>query len=82
MREFWTLYLAHEVTRFSYTLPRGQAVELRDALAILRTNPKPEGAKPLVIEELPHVYAVKIGLYRIEYQIVEQGRIIRILFVE
>jgi mRNA-degrading endonuclease RelE of RelBE toxin-antitoxin system len=82
MRDLWTLHVAPEVARFLYTLPRGQATELRDILAILRTNPKPEGAQPLVVEELPDVYAVKLGRYRIEYQIIERDRIIRILFVE
>ena len=82
MSEFWTLHIAHEVARFIYTLPRGQATELRDALAVLRNYPKPEGAKPLVVEEISNVYQVKIGLYRIEYQIASQERIIRVLFVE
>ena len=69
MSEFWTLHIAHEVARFIYTLPRGQATELRDALAVLRATPQHEGAKPLIIDELSNVYEVKIGLYRIEYQL-------------
>lgn len=82
MREFWTIHIARDVARFIYTLPRGQATELRDALAKLRTNPQPEGAQRLVIEELSSVYTVKLGLYRIEYQMLEQDRIIRVLLVE
>jgi mRNA-degrading endonuclease RelE of RelBE toxin-antitoxin system len=82
MPEFWTLHISRPVARFIYTLPRGRATELRDALARLRTNPKPEGARPLVIEELPEVFEVKIGMYRIEYQMIEYQHSLRILLVE
>ena len=82
MREFWTIHIARDVARFIYTLPRGQVTELRDALALLRSEPRPEGAKRLVIEELDNIYAIKLGQYRIEYQMIEQDRIIRILLVE
>ena len=82
MRDYWTLHIVRAVARFIYTLPRGQATELRDALALLRINPLPEGARPLVIEELPDVYEAKMGRYRIEYQLIERDRILRVLFVE
>lgn len=82
MGELWTLHLAPDVARYIYTLPRGQAVELRDALAALPTNPRPEDAQRLVIEELNHVYAVKLGLYRIEYQLIEEQHTVRVLYVE
>jgi mRNA-degrading endonuclease RelE of RelBE toxin-antitoxin system len=82
MRDGWTLHIVQAVARFIYTLPRGQATSLREALAVLRTNPYPEGANPLVVEELPNLYAVKLGLYRIEYQVLARERVIRILFVE
>ncbi len=82
MRDLWTLHVAPEVARFLYTLPRGQATELRDILAILRTNPKPEGARPLVVDDLPDVYEVRLGRYRLAYQIIEGDRLIRVLFVE
>lgn len=82
MADGWTRYIAQSVARFIYTLPRGHATSLRDALSVLRTNPHPEGAKPLVVDELPNLYEVKLGLYRIEYQMLVQERVIRILFVE
>lgn len=82
MPDLWTLYIAQAVARFIYTLPRGQATSLRDALAVLRTNPQPSGAQSLVVEELPNLFEVKIGVYRIRYQVMAPERVIRILFVE
>lgn len=82
MRDIWTLHIVQAVARFIYTLPRGQATSLRDALAVLRTNPYLESAKALVVEELPNLYEVKLGLYRIEYQVLAPERVVRILFVE
>jgi len=82
MPEQWSLHISRAVAQFIYTLPRGQATALRDALAVLRTNPKPDEARLLAIEDLPDMYEVTIGLYRIEYQIIDSTRTIRVLFVE
>lgn len=82
MREFWIIHIARDLASFIYTLSRGQATAFRNALAMLRPNPQPEGAQQLVIEELSNVYTIKLGLYRIEYQLIEQDRIIRVLLVE
>jgi mRNA-degrading endonuclease RelE of RelBE toxin-antitoxin system len=82
MNESWTLHIVKDVTRFIYSLPRGQAASLRDALNVLRTNPQPENVKPLIAEELPDVYEVWSGSYRIQYQLIMKEKIIRILFVE
>jgi mRNA-degrading endonuclease RelE of RelBE toxin-antitoxin system len=81
MPDLWTLHVAQSVARFIYTLPRGQATSVRDALAVLRTNSQPEGVKQLVVEEPPNLYEVKLRLYRIRYQVLIQERVSRILFV-
>ena len=65
-----------------YTLPRGQAALLSDALAVLRTHPTPEGCQPLIMDDLPNAYMVKLGEYLIGYQILEQQRVIRVFVVE
>jgi mRNA-degrading endonuclease RelE of RelBE toxin-antitoxin system len=82
MSKAWTLHLAQTVVRYMYTLPRGQAAMLSDALAVLRTTPTPEGCQPLSIDDLPNAYRVKLGEYRIGYQVLEQERVIRVFVVE
>lgn len=82
MPKLWTLQLAQSVVRYMYTLPRGQAAVLSDALAVLRTNPTPEGCQPLIMDDLPNTYLVTIGEYRIGYQLLAQQRVIRVFVVE
>ncbi len=82
MRDPWALHISRSVTRFIYTLPRGQATALRDVLAVLRTSSHPEGATPLTVTELPNLFEATIGSFHIQYQVVAEQRVIRILFVE
>jgi mRNA-degrading endonuclease RelE of RelBE toxin-antitoxin system len=82
MSNAWTLQLAQTVVRYMYTLPRGQAAVFSDALAVLRTNPTPAGCQPLSMDDLPNAYVVKLGEYRIGYQVLERQRVIRVFVVE
>ena len=82
MRDPWALHISQSVARFIYTLPRGQATSLRDALATLRMNSHPEGTALLTVTELPNLFEATVGGFCIQFQVLAEQRVIRVLFVE
>jgi len=79
MSNEWTLHLAPMAIRFAYTLQRGEAVRLRDALAVLKQGPAPDGVADLHVRD---VYNIERDIFAISYQVVATQRIMRVLLIE
>jgi mRNA-degrading endonuclease RelE of RelBE toxin-antitoxin system len=77
MASRWTIRVDVRAVRDLYTLPRGIAGDVTDAIDGLPDNPIPEEAEP--VESLDDVYRLIVGPNVVEYQVVADEQVIKIL---
>ena len=80
MRSRWTVRFAPEVQHEKYRIPRGEAAQFQDAIAILFDGPTPAGYEPL--SGHPSIFAYERNGYQIWYEVIEEARSIRVLYFE
>ena len=80
MRARWTVRFAPEVQHEKYGIPRGEAAQFQDAIAILFDGPTPAGYEPLSGHSSIFVY--ERNGYRIWYEVIEDAKSIRVLYFE
>jgi mRNA-degrading endonuclease RelE of RelBE toxin-antitoxin system len=66
--------------RALYRLLRGEVVPLSKAIAGLQLNPRPANSTP--VAEFENGYEIKIGAYRIVYEIVAEQQAVKVLEIE
>jgi hypothetical protein len=77
----WTLYYAPAASAGIRRIPRGPAAEVTAAIGALQQDPMPFGVFPEPLGKL-NSYVLLIGDYAVTYEIIQAGRIIRILTIE
>lgn len=82
MRGQWQISFDPALVPEKYKIPRGEAANFDDAVAVLFDGPTPEGYLPY--EEMPDVYEYTRNGYRIVYEVLMDARphSIRVIFFE
>jgi mRNA-degrading endonuclease RelE of RelBE toxin-antitoxin system len=80
MSKRWTIRVRPNVMRASYRLPRGEVVPLSEAIASLQLNPRPASSTP--VTEFENGYELKVGPYRIVYEIIAEQQAVKVLEIE
>jgi mRNA-degrading endonuclease RelE of RelBE toxin-antitoxin system len=78
-RRHWTISVNARAVQALYALPRGVAGLVTDAIDRLLDNPTPVQAE--LVEGLANVYRLTAGDHVVEYEIVHERRLIKILNV-
>jgi len=60
-------------------LPRGEQQRVRAAIDLLADNPRPPGCTKLTGED--HAYRVRVGVYRIVYEVLEDRLVVHVVRV-
>ena len=79
MRQPWTLHYHPSVTSFLYSL-RYEAAAVTPTLWALQGNPTPEYAQP--VPGRPGRYEIRLEGYVIQYEIVIEQKIVKVVLVE
>ena len=74
----YKIEVAKKVRKSFQNIPKKDALRILQAIEHLAEDPRPAGAKKLKDEEL---YRIRIGVYRIIYEIVEDTLIITVVKV-
>ena len=75
----WNIRFLSSARGELYTVPRGIAAVVTDALERLRLEPIPSNSVP--IPDIENAYQIDVAGYTIEYELLEQDQIILILAV-
>jgi mRNA-degrading endonuclease RelE of RelBE toxin-antitoxin system len=75
----WTISVNARAVQALYTLPRGVAGLVTDAIDRLLDDPTPAQAE--VVEGLANVYRLSVGDHVVEYEVAHERRVIKILNV-
>lgn len=75
----YTIFYAREITKEIRRIPGSIVERIKNAINALRENPFPEGCKSMHGHE--HLYRIRVGSYRIVYDVQSTIRIIRIVRV-
>lgn len=78
-RRHWTISVNARVVQALYALPRGVAGLVTDAIDRLLDEPAPTEAE--LVEGLANTYRLTVGEHVVEYEVVHERRIIKILNV-
>jgi hypothetical protein len=76
----WTPRYDVEAVRAIYTLPRGVAGEVTEAIRHLLVDPRPPESEP--VSGRDQTYQIYVQGHRVEYELLVEQRIIKILFIE
>jgi mRNA-degrading endonuclease RelE of RelBE toxin-antitoxin system len=79
MRQQWALHYHHSVTSFLYSL-RHEAAALTPTLQTLQENPFPQTAQ--LVPGRPGRYEIQLEGYVIQYEVVTEQKIIKVVLVE
>jgi mRNA-degrading endonuclease RelE of RelBE toxin-antitoxin system len=79
MGRYWTISVDARAVRGLYALPRGVAGQVTDALEALRSDPIPADVEP--VEELQNTYQLAVADHIVEYEVVAEKRLIKVLNV-
>jgi mRNA-degrading endonuclease RelE of RelBE toxin-antitoxin system len=79
MPQRWTLHYHPSVTSFLYSL-RHEVAALTPILRSLQDNPTPENAEP--VPGRPGRYEIQLEGYVLQYNVVTEQKIIKVLVVE
>lgn len=75
----WSVRFKNDALDELSGVPKGIRVRIAARIALLEENPFPGGFKKL--RNFPHLYRLRVGDYRVLYDVDESDRIIRILRV-
>ena len=78
----WNVSLTSDAVADKYKVSRGEAAQLRDALAMLYHGPAVPGCKPYADGLFPDTYEFVTNGYRIIYEVMNEQRTIRVIFFE
>ncbi|MCB0111874.1 MAG: type II toxin-antitoxin system RelE/ParE family toxin [Caldilineaceae bacterium] len=76
----WTPRYDVEAVRAIYTLPRGVAGEVTEAIKTLLSDPRPPKSEPVPGRD--QTFQIHVQGHRVEYELMEEQQIIKILFIE
>jgi hypothetical protein len=76
----WTPRYDVEAVRAIYTLPRGVAGEVTDAIRQLLVDPRPPKSEPVPGRD--QTYQIHVQGHRVEYELIAEQQILKILFIE
>jgi len=79
MLRHWTISVNARAVQSLYALPRGVAGEVTNAIDTLLDHTTPTHAEP--IEGLPNAYRLFVADHVVEYEVIAESRIIKILNV-
>ena len=75
----WDIDIHHTVVQVLFPLPARLAVNIRDTIASLESNPRPANFR--IVEGFEDTYEVTTGFFRIVYQIQEKQKRIKVAMV-
>ncbi|MGI8491357.1 MAG: type II toxin-antitoxin system RelE family toxin [Acidimicrobiales bacterium] len=71
--------IARRAMKALAALPRGEQQRVRAAIDLLADNPRPPGCTKLTGED--HAYRVRVGVYRIVYEVLEDRLVVHVVRV-
>jgi mRNA interferase RelE/StbE len=75
----YTVEIARRAVKVIAALPRPQQQRIRAAIDLLADNPRPPGCVAMAGEA--HAYRVRVGDYRIVYEVVDDRLIVQVVRV-
>lgn len=75
----YEVLISRRAVRALASLPRSEQQRVRAAIDLLAENPRPPGCRPLKGE--PGVYRVRVGDYRILYEVFDQRLVVHVVRV-
>ena len=75
----YTAEVARRAWKAIAALPRRDQQRVRAAIDLLADNPRPPGCVAMTGE--PHVYRVRVGVYRIVYEVIHDKLIVHVVRV-
>ena len=77
MSQRYQVEIARRAVKVLAALPRKEQQRVRAAIDLLSEQPRPPGCRRLVGEQ--HAYRVRVGDYRIVYEVHDQRLVIRVV---
>ncbi len=77
----WRVKIDERVAKMMRRLPRDLVVRIDQAIQALRQNPRPRGAKRLQGSHNPALYRVRVGDFRIVYEIRDEELVVLVIRV-
>ena len=75
----WTISIVPSAMADAYRLPREAAATVTKAIAALGSDPKPQGYES--IEDEPDTYMIQVGENVVEYELLEDDKLVRVLVI-
>lgn len=75
----WTISIAFEAMQDLRSFPRGPAGDVTDIIDQLRLDPHPPNSDP--VEDTENIYVLNVAGYTVEYEVITEQRLVKILSV-
>ena len=76
----WTPHYDVEAVRALYTLPRGVAGAVTEAIKKLLSEPRPAQSEPVPGRD--QTFQIHVQGHRVEYELMEAQQMLKVLFIE